>query len=183
MINEHLSDDLSYHIQRGFSLIEILIALMITTVALMALGVFSVAMMDSSGLSRERLTAVHLAEQVIESWQIDVNDFRPILSSACVLSVGTSATSPASQTCTPGANLSFTVAMTTTQAQAPLPTNPNNANGLGTFKDWPGAFTIRNMTNTTQATPLPYVKAVTVSWAHKGGPTHSVFLTSLTRAQ
>lgn len=182
MINEHLSDGLSCRVQRGFSLIEILIALMITTVALMALGVFSVAMMDSGGLSRERLTAVHLAEQVIESWQIDASDFRPLLSSTCVIGVGTSATSPASQTCKPGAQLLFTVAMTTTQAQAPLPTSPNNAVSSDP-KYNPGTFSIRNMINTTPATPLPYVKAVTVSWAHKGGPTHSIFLTSLTRVQ
>jgi len=159
-------------VQRGFTMIEVLIAMLMTTVALMALGSFSLAMMDSGSVSRERLTAVHLAEQVIEAWQIDASDFRPVLSATCALSTGSSTTSPTSQSCKPGSQTSYTVSMTTTQAQAPLPTKPNN-NGSND-----GSFSIRNMIGT----PTPYVKAVTVTWTHKND-THSVYLTSLTRPQ
>jgi len=159
------------HAQRGFTLIEILIVLLMTAVALMALGTFSVAMMDSGTKSRERLLAVHLAEQVIEEWQVDkVNDFPPVVSATCAVTAGTSSTLPAPQACTPGAQTQFTVTMGRTQAQAPLPTNPNN-NGSNS-----GSFSIRPMIGS----PTPYVKVVTVSWVHKGS-SFSIYLTHLTR--
>jgi len=158
-------------VQRGFTLIEILIVLLMTAVALMALGTFSVAMMDSGTKSRERLLAVHLAEQVIEQWQVDkVNDFPPAVDGACVVTAGSSSTLPTPQTCTPGAQTQFTVTMTRTQAQAPLPTNPRNDGSNS------GSFSIRNMIGS----PTPYVKVVTVSWTHKGD-IFSIYLTHLTR--
>ncbi|MDQ6986652.1 MAG: prepilin-type N-terminal cleavage/methylation domain-containing protein [Mariprofundaceae bacterium] len=175
--------------QHGFTLIEILIVLLMTAVALMALGAFSVAMMDSGTKSRERLLAVHLAEQVIEQWQVDkVNDFPPIVqnnpsSGTCEVLAGTSSTLPGPQSCIIGALTSYTVTMGRTQAQAPLPKKPNNAqSGASNYNQSPlSGINSRNMINTnTGGNPLPYVKVVTVSWTHKGD-SFSIYPTHLTR--
>ncbi|MDX8391297.1 MAG: type II secretion system protein [Mariprofundaceae bacterium] len=181
MIGKHLFHQPKSRAQGGFTLIEILIVLLMTAVALMALGAFSIAMMDSGTKSRERLLAVHLAEQVIEQWQVDkANDFPPVVGSSCDVSAGSSSTLPAPQACTPGAQTLFTVTMARSRAQAPLPTNPNNAQS-GASNDNSGSEDIRDMINTdTGGDPLPYVKVVTVSWTHKGD-SFSIYLTHLTR--
>jgi len=187
MTNKHASHRSVCQTQRGFTLIEILIVLLMTAVALMALGTFSVAMMDSGTKSRERLLAVHLAEQVIEEWQVDkVNDFPPVVqnnatTNTCEVLAGSSTpTFPFTQTCKIGAQTVYTVKMTRTQAQAPLPKKPNNNNSNSVSSSTPS---IRNMIGS----PTPYVKAVTVSWTHKGvSPdcltgVNCIYLTHLTR--
>lgn len=151
--------------EAGFTLIEILIALIISSVIILSLGAFSISIMDSGQLSRERLSAVHLAEQVLEFWQRDANDYLPTIASDCSLTTASSAPSyPATATCTPatGVSLSYTVVASETQATGPLPSN------LSSFQSFTSAgFTVTPMT-----------KVVTVSWAHKG-TTRSVFLTHL----
>lgn len=151
--------------QAGFTLIEILIALIISSVIILSLGAFSMSIMNSGQLSRERLSAVHLAEQVLEFWQRDANDYLPTIASDCALTTAGSAPGyPATATCTPttGESLSFTVVASQTQASGPLPSD------LSAFQNFTSAgFTVTPMT-----------KVVTVSWSHKG-VTRSVFLTHL----
>jgi len=156
--------------QRGFTLIEILIVLMLTAIALLALGTFSLSVMDSGTVSRERLTAVHLAEQVIEEWQHNSNDYFPNIASDCSMSAGTSApTYPATFTCTPaaGVNVNFTIAASVAAAEAPLP-------------DGTGNVSFAALSGTTAYTNTPVVKLVAVSWSHKG-ESRSIYLTHLTR--
>ena len=154
----------------GFSLIEILIALVIVSVAILSLGSFAISIVDSGQQSRERLSAVHLAEQVLEFWQRDPNDYFPSIASDCVLTTGSSIPSPSvSATCTPtsGVSIAYTIVASNTQASGPLPSD------LNTFQ----SFTSAGLTVT------PMTKVVTVSWLHKGGTTHSVYLTHLSIVQ
>jgi len=162
---------LSYHSalrgQQGFTLIEILIVLVLTAIALLALGTFSLAVMDSGTVSRERLNAVHLAEQVIEEWQHDSDDWLPVIASDCTMSAaGTAPSYPATFTCTfaSGMNEAFTVEAKVAAARAPLP----DASAYG------------DMSPTLTFINPPMVKLVTVSWSHKGKP-KSIYLTHLTR--
>jgi prepilin-type N-terminal cleavage/methylation domain-containing protein len=153
----------------GFTLIEILITLVIVSVALLSLGSFAISIIDSGQQSRERLSAVHLAEQVLEFWQHDSNDFVPSIASDCVLTTGSSIPSPSiTATCTPttGVSMAHTVVASNTQASGPLPSN------LSAFQ----SFTSAGLTLT------PMTKVVTVSWSHKG-TARSVYLTHLTAVQ
>ena len=159
-----------YRAQRGFTLIEILIVLMLTAIALLALGTFSLSVMDSGTESRERLTAVHLAEQVIEEWQHSSNDYLPSIASDCTMAAGTSAPSyPVTATCTPavGVKVSFTVIASVAAANAPLP-------------DGAGNIAFSPLVGTTSFPNTPVVKLVTVNWSHKG-QSESIYLTHLTR--
>jgi len=153
--------------QQGFTLIEIMIVLLVTAVALLALATLSLSVMDSGTESRERLNAVHLAEQVIEEWQYDSNDYYPVIASDCTMTTGTAVLSAAStSTCTPatGMNVSFTIVANVANADAPLPSDLANFQAMSAM--------------TFGTTPM--VKLVTVSWGHKG-ETKSIFLTHLTR--
>jgi len=159
--------------QCGFTLIEVLVSLVIVSVAILSLGGFSLGVVSSGQLDRERLTAVHLAEQVLEFWQHDVNDFAPQISNACNLSANPSLPPYAvSIPCVPssGTSISYTVNMDVVVATAPLPTNPN-ADGSNS-----GAFAVRAMLGGAGSSPI--MKVVTVSWNHKG-KSRSVYLTGL----
>jgi prepilin-type N-terminal cleavage/methylation domain-containing protein len=153
----------------GFSLIEIMVALVIVSVAILSLGSFAISIIDNGQQSRERLSAVHLAEQVLEFWQQDTNDYMPAIASDCVLTTGTYVPAPSvSATCTPasGVSIAYTVAASVGQTNGPLPSN------LAAFQP----FTSAGLTLT------PMIKLVTVSWQHKGAA-HSVYLTHLTVMQ
>jgi len=54
---------------KGFSLIEVMVAMVIATIGMLALGSFYMASIKSERISQERINAVHLAEQIIEDWQ------------------------------------------------------------------------------------------------------------------
>jgi prepilin-type N-terminal cleavage/methylation domain-containing protein len=168
-------EDLRSFDQRGFTLIEIMVSLTIISVAILSLGGFSLSVVGNGQLDRERLTAVHLAEQVLEFWQHDVNDYAPLISTTCVLgSAAALPTYPVSTICTPssGVSASFTINVATLIATAPLPSNPNANNSNA------GAFAVRAMVGVATSTPV--IKAATVSWSHKG-KIRSVTLTGLAR--
>jgi len=161
--------DYDLNSERGFTLIEILIVLMLTAIALLALGTFSLSVMDSSTGSRERLTAVHLGEQVIEEWQHSSNDYLPVIASDCSMSNAASIpTYPKTYTCTPatGVQVVFSVVASVFDARAPLPDGAGNVSF--------SAMSKQGFSNT------PKLKLVTVSWSHKG-KTKSIYLTHLTR--
>jgi len=166
----------------GFTLIEILVALVIVSVGVLALGSFGISSLNSGQVSRERLTAVHLAEQVLEFWQNDANDQPPVIATGtCLLSKRTGGavlTVPYNVTvaCTPdaGIGISYSVAVKSVVATAPLPTNP--VNSFSTNND--GAAAIRDMVGTI----VPVNKVVTVTWTNKG-KSRSIFLTHISQVQ
>jgi len=152
---------------QGFTLIEIMVVLLVTSVALLSLGAFSLSVMDSGTQSRERLTAVHLAEQVIEEWQHNSNDYYPAIASDCAMSTGSAVLSAATtSTCTTasGTQNLFSITSNVADANAPLPSDLSNFQAMSAM----------SYSNT------PKVKLVTVSWPHKGS-TKSIYLTHLTR--
>ncbi len=172
----------------GFTLIEILVSLTIVSIAVLALGSFGISTMTSGQISRDRLTAVHLAEQVVEAWQS--TDALPALDTgycqtasawttatastvAPCPTTGTVTTSTA--TCSPltGEKISYSISSTESQVCGPLPAGGAAFAFFGTSSVM-GA-TISN------ANP-PRTKVVTVSWTRKG-TTRSVYLTHLSRVQ
>jgi len=59
--------------QRGFTLIEALVTLVIISVSLLALGAFTIQVLSTDNTARHRTVATHLAEQELEKWfQSDV---------------------------------------------------------------------------------------------------------------
>jgi len=149
----------------GFTLIEVLIALVIVSVAVLSLGNFTILTMGSGQVSRERITAVHLAEQVLEFWQNDANDYAPAIASDCVSStVGAAPSYPLSVDCTPtsGIGISYTVQVSQVQVTGPL------SNDLAAFQN----FTKQGYNNT------PQTKLVTVTWLNKN-KSYSIYLTHL----
>jgi len=175
---------------KGFTLIEAMVTLIILSVGLLALEKFYISVIDSQQVAQERLMATHLAEQMMEYWQHDANDYVPNISSGCALSDRTSAPAyPVSVTCTHSLlSVTYTIWSNTSQAQAPLPTNPNNG-GAPLVAANGGAFSIRGMqavvvdTPTTHNSVTPMLKVVKVSWSHKGNAQVPVVLTHISRLQ
>ena len=54
--------------QSGFTLIEAMVAMVISAVILLAMGIFTVAVMRSDNTAKQRTVAVHVAEQQLEQW-------------------------------------------------------------------------------------------------------------------
>lgn len=155
--------------ERGFSLIEIMVALVIVSVAILSLGGFSIATLRSGQVSRERLAAVHLAEQILEHWQHDANDYAPRIGNDCSLSTSAAAQAyPVQVTCasTVGVKASFDIYLNRQRAVGPLASN------LTAFQP----FSKQGYTTT------PQTKLVKVTWRNKG-KTHMVYLTNLSRVQ
>jgi len=171
---------------QGFTLIETLVTLLILVVGILALETFYISVVDRQQTARERLIAVHLAEEVIEFWQQDASDRVPNMDASCFLTVRTAAAPyPVSVTCTPPAlPIAYTIWSNTTQAQAPLPTNPNQG-GTPLVAPNPGNFTIRNMqpvivnTPATHNSVTPMLKVVRISWFHKGKALPPIVLTHI----
>ncbi len=155
----------------GFTLIEILIALVIVSVGVLALGGFGITTLNSGQVSRERLTAIHLAEQVLEYWQQDANDRLPEVATDCVLTDAAGVVSyPATNSCTPaagGVGIEYTIAADIVRAIGPLPSDLNS---------------MQNFSQPTGYTNTPEVKLVTVSWSHKG-ENRSVYLTHVSEVK
>ncbi|ATX78956.1 prepilin-type N-terminal cleavage/methylation domain-containing protein [Mariprofundus aestuarium] len=152
----------------GFTLIEILVAFVVISVGALALGSFGLTTMSSGQTSRERLTAVHLAEQVLEHWQQDANDYAPTIAADCTMSAASAAPSyPTSDTCNPatGVGIAFTIAANTTNATGPL---ASNLTGM------------QNFTQPTGYLNTPMTKLVTVSWTRRG-KSRTVYLTHLSK--
>ena len=164
---------------RGFTLIEILVALTIVSVGVLAIGRFSLSVMDNGQVSRERLTALHFAEQFLEEWQ--KTDSVPTLdTNYCKTSVTwTSSTTPTVApcpttatttsfvaTCVPlfGSKLSYTISAKESPVCGPPKTN-------GPSFVFYSAVTA----------PNPKIKLVKVSWTRRG-KTRSVFLTHVSKA-
>ncbi|MDQ6973737.1 MAG: prepilin-type N-terminal cleavage/methylation domain-containing protein [Mariprofundaceae bacterium] len=171
-------------LKQGFTLVEILIALVIVSVGMLALGSFYTAMISQEGIAQERITAVHMAEQLIEDWQANnviptpnclVAGAPPVL----VLATATSNCVP-----TKGTPIAYTILLNERPALAPLPvTHPNNPslnviNALGV--DMYSMLTLSDVNkNVIANSPQVKVRSVQVSWTHEKRRT--VQLTHITR--
>jgi len=161
---------MEYRYERGFTLIEILIALFIVTVGILALSRFTVAIMGSGQVASERMTAVHLAEQVLEFWQHDAGDLPPKITldkrGQCVFSQGGSAPSTTVCTSAMGVKAKYSIVIKETQASGPLPASLSAMT----------MFTKQTNPNT------PKTKLVQVNWTQKG-VSHQIYLTHISRPQ
>jgi len=176
--------------EKGFTLIETMATLVILAVGLLALGTFYISLIDRQQVAQERIIAVHLAEQVMEFWQHDTNDYVPTISSACVLSTGSSSTPGTIPPCTPASfPVKYTIQINTTPAQAPLPTKPNGCAASDPasrckplVNQNAGAFAIRDMKpvlTPSGSSVTPMLKVVKVSWSHKGKARQPIVLTHI----
>jgi prepilin-type N-terminal cleavage/methylation domain-containing protein len=165
--------------QRGFTLIETMVTLLIVSVGMLALGAFYMALIGSESDAQKRLAAVHMAEQLIEDWQKNDNPPTPVCNLltagnplAGQLVIGT----PISCKTTAGPDFIFDVLINEQSAQAPVPSNhPNNPNASGPNNTVMGVL----LTNPTNAASTPVkVRSVKISWKHKG-QSKFVILTSI----
>ncbi len=169
----------------GFTLIEIMVALVILTVGMLALETGYISVINSQQVAQERLMAVHLAEQVLEDWQYNAKDYVPNISSTCVLSARTSKPAyPLSVPCTPlTLAVRYTIRANTSPAEAPLPSNPNDG-GRPLVAPNRGSFSIRPMKpvmTPAGTSVMPMLKVVKVSWIHKGKLQIPIVLTQISR--
>jgi len=159
-----------YRHERGFTLIETLIALFIVMVGVLALSRFTVAIMGSGRVAGERMTAVHLAGQVLEYWREDVN--APLIAAAdCALTAGVPLpVYPVTTICKAamGSEIKYTIYMNETQVSGPLPASHT---------------ALTPFTRGTMPTPpstLPKTMLVRVSWAQHG-TLHQIYLTNISK--
>ncbi len=121
---------------QGFTLIEVMVAMLVAMIGSLALGALLIGSMDSDALARERVAAVNVAKRILEEWAASPVDALP--TPACnppigQLSVGTSVT------CTPATGLvriPFTISVNVRPVTAPL--HPVPADSPGVFKLGPG---------------------------------------------
>jgi len=138
--------------ERGFTLIESMIALMVISIGLLAIGSFTISVMSADALARERIMATHIAEQVLEEWaQTGALATFGITTPATPVSIADTDTQTATYTPTAVVSVAYTISATANAMIAPLP------DGAGNVAD-----------SMLTGTPTPIEKEVTVSWTHKG---------------
>jgi len=166
----------SFKHTEGFTLIEILVALTIVSVGVLALGSFSISTLGSGQTSRERLIAVHLAEQLLEDWQqtdklpkLDYCKPTVAWNTSTVTSPNcpTQTTTSLASSCIPivGSNRTYNIPYNITAIESQV-CGPSKSGGTA-FVPFAG-------------TPTPKTKLVNVSWTRKG-KTRAVFLTDLSK--
>jgi len=172
--------------QQGFTLVEILVTLVIVSVGMLALGSFYTSMISQESIAQERITAVHMAEQLIEDWEL--NNLIPTPNCQVAGTVPTLALGVTTTGCkalaTTGIPITYEILLIERPALAPLPvTHPNNpsvtttdASGLGMYTM---LQTIDPYGNIIGGSPPVMVRSVQVSWIH--GTQHKVYLTHITR--
>jgi prepilin-type N-terminal cleavage/methylation domain-containing protein len=55
----------------GFTLIEAMVAMVVISVSLLAMGAFTLAVMRSDNTAQQRTVGMHVAEQALEQWYSD----------------------------------------------------------------------------------------------------------------
>jgi len=170
-------------LKQGFTLVEILVALVIVSVGMLALGSFYTSMISQEGIAQERITAVHMAEQLIEDWE--ANNTLPTPNCLVAGAQPALALATATSNCVPtkGTPIAYTILLNESAATAPLPvTHPNNpslnvANSLGVAM-YPMLTQSANGNVIANSRPV-MVRSVKVSWTHEKKRT--VQLTHITR--
>jgi len=145
----------------GFTLIEAMIALIIISIGLLALGSFTVSVMRADANARARTLATHIAEQMIEEWS----------ASGTLTAYGSLAV--------PAAGGTETATYTSSDINVTYTLTAEASSMIGPIPDGAGAVADQALTGTP--TP-PVEKKVTVAWSN-GGNTYSVFLTHATVKQ
>ena len=145
--------------QEGVTLIELMIALLIISVSVIALGSFSISSLETSHQAGQRLEATHIAEQIIEFWQHDANDRPPIIASDCSLATATSQfTFPNITSCAPPSNkgtaVDLTITIDSVNLSAPITSN--------------GVISSSNFTQQPGYTISPLGKSVVITWVREG---------------
>ena len=178
--------------QRGFTLVEVLVALVVISVGMLALGSFYTSMIQQESVAQERITAVHMAEQLIEDWERDNQIPTPNCIAApntkpvpLVLGTATIACKVAVSTAIP---MTYDILIDEKPAKAPLPvTHPSNKSLPKVLNSSAGVdfYTMLTLAdvygNIIQNSPPVMVRSVKVSWVHGTKKPHSVLLTHITR--
>jgi len=171
--------------QRGFTLVEILVALVIISVGMLALGSFYTSMIQQESVAQERIEAVNMAEQLIEDWERTNTPPTPNCTAAQPLVVGTQL-----KGCTvavgQGVPVSFDILINERAAQAPLPvSHPNNPSMVVTDSSGVGMYPMLQQAdvygNVIQNSPPVMVRSVKISWIHGTQKPQPVLLTHITR--
>ncbi|MDQ6952499.1 MAG: type II secretion system protein [Mariprofundaceae bacterium] len=171
----------------GFTLIEILVTLVIVSVGMLALGTFFASSIRTEGIAQERIAAVHMAEQLIESWQNTNTPPTPDCSvagvQAGILVVGTTLANCRANN---GVPVVFSLLLSQTPATAPLASShPSYAGGVAVV----GSTTVKVGTmlqgldiygTVINGSLAVDVRTASVSWQHSG-KSYNVYLTHITR--
>ncbi len=128
--------------ERGFTLIEVMVAMMIALIGSLALGTLFIGSMNSDSLAREREGATNLAKRIMEDWVASPTDALPTPNcspAAAWASTGNPA-KPREKTltCAPTGGLtsvSYTVTVNTRDVKAPVSTP---AGAVSSFRLGPG---------------------------------------------
>ncbi len=169
MLMTHILKRLSHpSAMRGFTLIEAMLTMVIASVAILALQSFYTSILQSEALAESRITAVHLAEQIIESWQQANTAAPPPVQ--CVNGLVNLQLNLPTPCIVPGSNdTAFTITATINPAKAPMP----QAGGVA-WANLPG------VTDPYGVVTNPDIRVVTIEWQHRG-EIKRVMLTHLAR--
>lgn len=124
--------------EQGFTLIEIMVAMLIASVTLLGLGAFTIAVLSQDNVARQRAVATHLGEQMVDEWMGTTQLPAPF---------GAQPVDPTTDG-TPG--------------PAVVVVQPASPNTLNT------AYTLSATVNTLALNGAPQQLALTVSWTNKG---------------
>ncbi len=145
--------------EAGFTLIEGMIALIVISIGLLALGSFTISVLRADANARARILATHIAEQMLEEWAATSDLATYGLSAPSAGSSVTGTYTPAD------INVTYTLTAEASSMIAPIPD---------------GAGSVNNQALT--GTPTPIEKKVTIAWDN-GGVTYSIYLTHATVKQ
>lgn len=167
---------------KGFTLVEILITLLIVSVGMLALGSFFASSIKLEGLAQERIAAVHMAEQIIEDWQRTNTLPTPACTvpnvAVTALTIGSARNNCVADS---GVPVAFSVMINERDARGPLPTDhPNNSNASAAGAVVTGVFLKVDASNNLIPNSPVKVRIVSVSWQHDGNP-YNIYLTHITR--
>ncbi len=116
---------------RGFSLIEVMVAMVIASIGVLALAKGTVTSLDSETIAAERIAATNLALDVIEAWQASASDAVPALECVGGTVHLTTLGSNSCQMITKEVKTTFTITVNGYPIQAPqvVFTSNNGTNG------------------------------------------------------
>lgn len=172
----------------GFTLMEIMVTLVVTSIGVLAIGGFGISSMSSGQVSRDRLTAVHLAEQIIEAWQ--TTDALPTLTTDyCQTAAAWTTSQVASSAPCPTTDVVTTSTATCVSLSGekiPYSISAQESRVCGPPAGGGTAYaffgTASAMGSVIANAAPPKTKVVTVSWTRKGVD-RSVYLTHLSRVE
>jgi len=106
----------------GFTLIEVMIAMMIALIGMLALGSLTITSLDSNTVAHERTEAVNLGARIMEEWIASPIDALPTPS--CTPGLGTPLVEGGAVSCNPvvsTVNVTYTISVTVANTNAAMP--------------------------------------------------------------